>query len=297
MREIATLDHTGFMSENLNRSERFYGKLFDAAVLQRGGLSTEERSRGYPPLLFLDMGGHRFEFFLAARPLPETAGQFGSIPRIAFEVSEQELDRAEKVLELEGVRFERGRPDPSIESFVDKALYLFDRDNNELELCHRIRDGRSRANGQEGPGISLGRISHVFAESIDIDRDVRFYVEGMGLDVVSQEDGKAVLATASRQLLVLCRVPTLSGRSLFRSGRDGWPVPEQPADVYRYKGAHCAYSVESDEIFMHVKSRINEFGGFDEGDHRADFRASGELSTYFYDPSGNRLQLIVLPAE
>ena len=33
-----------------------------------------------------------------------------------------------------------------------------------------------------------------------------------------------------------------------------------------------------------------------DGDVRKHERPAGELSEYFYDPSGNRLQLIVVPA-
>ena len=75
------------------------------------------------------------------------------------------------------------------------------------------------------------------------------------------------------------------------------PVPDAVAGTpYRYKGAHTAVLVTTPEEFRLVQESVAEFGGFDEGDHRAALRRPGELSTYFYDPSGNRLQLVIIPA-
>jgi len=53
-------------------------------------------------------------------------------------------------------------------------------------------------------------------------------------------------------------------------------------------------AVPSPEAYQRVFKAIPEYGGFDEGDHRAALRAPGEQSTYFYDPATNRLQLIIV---
>ncbi|HZR99853.1 MAG TPA: VOC family protein [Chloroflexota bacterium] len=55
-----------------------------------------------------------------------------------------------------------------------------------------------------------------------------------------------------------------------------------------------AVAVPSPEAYARVYKAIPEYGGFDEGDHRAALRAPGEQSTYFYDPATNRLQLIIV---
>lgn len=291
---LASLDHTGFMTQNQPRAEAFYRKYFDAEVLERGALTTSARRNGYPPLLFINMGGHRYELFLADRELPPNEC-LSCLPIIAFEVSETELERALRVFQADGATC--GLADPVantlLQEFVDRSVYVLDADQNVVELCHRVKDGGTvPVGGSEGP-LRIGRISHVVAESTDLARDTAFYVDGMRMRLVSESAEEVIFQTSNGQLLVMRLTDRLSERSLYRSGRDGWPVPESDYERVN-KGAHVAYSVESNDIFHELKSRIVPFGGYDEGDHRAADRGDGSPSTYFYDPSGNRLQLIVI---
>lgn len=295
---FSTLDHTGFMTQGLIRAERFYDRFFGAEILQRGALTTPERRIGYPPLTFINMGGHRYELFLADEELPQNA-DLSNLPLISFEVSPSELDRARWALEFEKVPFEENVSCPALAAFIDRSINFLDPDQNVLQLCHRIRDGGKTGEGHFAEPIHLGRISHVILESTDLDKDTAFYVEGMGMRLLSQNASEAVFQALKGQLLMLQKVDRLSPRSLFRSGKKDWPSPDfvWPDQATRRvnKGAHTAFAVASDDIFREIQSRIARYGGFDEGDHRAALRATGELSTYYYDPSGNRLQLIVIP--
>src|SRR5262249_22693793 len=154
-------------------------------------------------------------------------------PIIAFEMTEAELDRALRVFQADGARCEVADPeaDPQLREFVDRTVYVLDADQNVVALCHRVRDGGTPpADASEGP-LRIGRISHVVAESTDLARDTAFYVDGMGMHLLSESAGEVIIQTANGQLLVMRLTERLSERSLYRSGRDGWPVPD--SDYHR----------------------------------------------------------------
>jgi len=298
---VTTIDHTGFVTEDLVRAEKFYAKIFDAQVLFRTHLSTADRKKGYVPFTFVNMGGHRYELCLTLDEFLPPNDSLQTLPRIAFEVSEAELDRAPSVLEANQVPF-RGPFEVADFPNVGRALLLLDPDGNVTELCTRTADGATPpAGAQEGP-IRIGRISHMVLEATDLDVAERFYNRALGLDPLGRttvNGGRQVvtLRTATGQLFQFARVDALSPRSLFRAGNDASPVPDAvPGTPYRYKGAHTAVAVPSPEAYQRVVTAVPEYGGFDEGDHRAALRGPGEQSTYFYDPATNRLQLIIVPS-
>jgi catechol 2,3-dioxygenase-like lactoylglutathione lyase family enzyme len=101
------------------------------------------------------------------------------------------------------------------------------------------------------------------------------------------------MKNATGQILLLEKVDKLSQRSRF-CGPDVNKVPD-PSEGFRYKGAHLAMSVGSIEEYDEVYGRLESNGAYLEGDLRAAHRKPGEKSVYFYDPFGNRLQLIILP--
>src|SRR5918999_1386075 len=105
--------------------------------------------------------------------------------------------------------------------------------------------------------------------------------------------GRLVMKNASGQILFLEQVDRLSQRSRF-CGPDVNKVPD-PGEGLRYKGAHLAMSVGSIEEYDEVYARLEKSGAYLEGDLRAAHRKAGDKSVYFYDPFGNRLQLIILP--
>jgi catechol 2,3-dioxygenase-like lactoylglutathione lyase family enzyme len=296
---VTTIDHTGFVTEDLVRAEKFYAKLFDAQVLFRTHLSTADRKKGYVPFTFVNMGGHRYELCLTLDEFLPPNESLHTLPRIAFEVSEAELERAPSVLEANQVPFE-GPFEVADFPDVSRSLLLLDPDGNVTELCTRKADGATPPAGAEEGPIRIGRISHLVLEATDLDVAERFYNRALGLDPLGRTSVNGArqvvtLRTATGQLFQFAKVDALSPRSLFRAGADTSPVPDPaPGTPYRYKGAHTAVSVRSAEAYQRVTRAIPEYGGFDEGDHRAALRAPGEQSTYFYDPATNRLQLIIV---
>jgi catechol 2,3-dioxygenase-like lactoylglutathione lyase family enzyme len=146
--------------------------------------------------------------------------------------------------------------------------------------------------------IRFENISHIGLEATDLGEAERFYTQVLGMQVIHRDQGdlgsgRIVLKNGTGQLLFLEKVDALSPRSRFR-GPFHERVPD-PGGPPRHTGAHLAMSVGSLQEYDEVHERIERAGVFCEGDIRADQRAPGEKSDYFYDPSGNRLQLIIIP--
>ena len=146
--------------------------------------------------------------------------------------------------------------------------------------------------------IKYDDISHLAMEVTDLDQAERFYGKALGMEAVSRDNGelgqgRLVMKNQTGQILLLEKVNRLSQRSRF-CGPDMNKVPD-PGEGFRYKGAHLAMSVGSIEEYDEVYGRLEANGAYLEGDLRAAHRKPGEKSVYFYDPFGNRLQLIILP--
>ena len=146
--------------------------------------------------------------------------------------------------------------------------------------------------------IQYQDISHLAMEVTDLDRAEKFYGKALGMETVCRDkgelgQGRLVMRNATGQFLLLEKVNELSQRSRF-CGPDVNKVPD-PGEGFRYKGAHLAMSVGSLDEYDEVYSKLEDSGAYLEGDLRAAHRKPGEKSVYFYDPFGNRLQLIILP--
>ncbi|MGH7929465.1 MAG: VOC family protein [Candidatus Binatia bacterium] len=146
--------------------------------------------------------------------------------------------------------------------------------------------------------IQYEDISHLAMEVTDLEQAEHFYAKALGMETVCRDQGelgkgRLILKNATGQFLFLEKVDKLSQRSRF-CGPDVGNVPD-PGAGFRYKGAHLAMSVGSIEEYDEVYSRLEPNGAYLEGDLRAAQRKPGEKSVYFYDPFGNRLQLIILP--
>ncbi len=142
-------------------------------------------------------------------------------------------------------------------------------------------------------------ISHLAMEVTDLEAAERFYAGALGMELIRRDEGelgngRLIFKNGSGQILFLEKVDELSQRSRF-SGPDSGNVPDPGAGL-RYKGAHLAMSVGSIEEYDEVYDKLEAHGAYLEGDLRAAQRAPGEKSVYLYDPAGNRLQLIILPA-
>ena len=146
--------------------------------------------------------------------------------------------------------------------------------------------------------IEYEDISHLVMEVTDLAQAEHFYCGTLGLDRICRDQGelghgRLILKNATGQLLFLEIVDKLSPRSRF-SGPDSNNVPD-PGSGLRYKGAHLAISVGSIEEYDKIYEALEASEAYLEGDIRAAQRKPGEKSVYFYDPFGNRLQLIILP--
>ncbi len=146
--------------------------------------------------------------------------------------------------------------------------------------------------------IEYEDISHLVMEVTDIDQAERFYTGALGMEPICRDQGelgqgRIILKNGTGQLLFLEKVEKLSARSRF-CGPDETNVPD-PGSGLRYKGAHLAISVGSVQEYDEIYNVLESNGAYLEGDLRAAQRKPGEKSVYFYDPFGNRLQLIILP--
>jgi len=146
--------------------------------------------------------------------------------------------------------------------------------------------------------IQYEDISHLAMEVTDLDQAEQFYGGALGMETVSRDSrelgrGRLVMKNATGQILLLEKVDKLSQRSRF-CGPDAKKVPD-PGEGFRYKGAHLAMSVGSIAEYDEIYGGLECNGAYLEGDLRAAQRKPGEKSVYFYDPFGNRLQLIILP--
>jgi catechol 2,3-dioxygenase-like lactoylglutathione lyase family enzyme len=145
-------------------------------------------------------------------------------------------------------------------------------------------------------------ISHLVIEVTDLAKAEAFYGDICAMDVIHRDEGdlgngRIVLKNGTGQLLFMELVDKLSPRSRFRG-----PFPDRVPDINDttpYVGAHMAMSVSSVEEFDEIHDKMIAFGVYSEGDIRKDERAAsgpgGGKSDYFYDPFGNRLQLIIIP--
>ena len=146
--------------------------------------------------------------------------------------------------------------------------------------------------------IEYEDISHLVMEVTDIDQAERFYAGALGMEPICRDQGewgqvRIILKNGTGQLMFLEKVEKLSARSRF-CGPDETNVPDTGSGL-RYKGAHLAISVGSLQEYDEIYNVLESNGAYLEGDLRAAQRKPGEKSVYFYDPFGNRLQLIILP--
>jgi catechol 2,3-dioxygenase-like lactoylglutathione lyase family enzyme/nitrite reductase/ring-hydroxylating ferredoxin subunit len=119
----------------------------------------------------------------------------------------------------------------------------------------------------------IQRIHHVLIEVSDLARSERFYgatlgLDSLGRDLWPEEPANATFKLPSGQLVVLAEVAKVK--------------PDGP-------GVHTNFEIPYED-YERYYARLKEAGAI-AGDHRAEQRAVGEVSTYFSDPDGHRLQL------
>ncbi|MFI5266465.1 MAG: VOC family protein [Chloroflexota bacterium] len=282
MAKIQTFDHCGFVVEDIPRAHKFYGQLFGAKPLWIANLN-QNAYNGWPIISFVELGAHRFELCLATFPLAESEPEY-TLPRIGFVLPHEALSLVEGKLNELGIayrQFEYGSDLP-----IEKTIQLRDPDGNVLDLSTWRGHSNGAAPGDNGI-IPLTDLSHIALEITDLEDAKRFYTEVFGMDVLRHEAEDLVLKNAAGQLLLLHKVERLSPRSRFRG-----PNAATAPDPDGYCGAHLAMTVASSEDYDDMYAALQAWGVKSDGDIRAGHRPPGEKSDYFYDPAGNRIQLV-----
>ncbi len=286
MAKIQTFDHCGFVVEDIPRAHKFYGQLFGAKPLWIANLNTHTAYSGWPIISFVELGAHRFELCLAMFPLPATEPEY-TLPRIGFVLPGGALGMVERKLrelDIPYRQLEHGGDLP-----IERTIQLRDPDGNVLDLTIWRGQGNGAQPADDGI-IPLTDLSHIGLEVTDLEAADRFYTEVFGMDLLRHEADELVLKNATGQLLFLAKVERLSPRSRF-CGPDRSTAPE-PGGPERYRGAHLAVTVASSEDYDEMYAALQAWGVKSDGDIRAGRRPSGEKSDYFYDPAGNRIQLV-----
>jgi catechol 2,3-dioxygenase-like lactoylglutathione lyase family enzyme len=292
---IRSFDHTGFVVEDIPRAHKFYEGLFGARPLHIANLKTRAYT-GWPIISFVQMGLRRFELCLAQRPLPP-ASPSSSVPRLGFAVPAGLMTGLEARLAELGITATAAAALPGGLG-VGECLRLQDPDGNVIDLA--IWNGSAPGEpATDGAVIPVTDLSHVALEVTDLDVAEKFYSGALGLRAVHQDagelgHGRLIMRNDLGQLLLLEAVEELSPRSMF-CGPDRSTAPAFGGST-PYAGAHTALSVTTIDEYDEIEANLRSWQVVSDGDVRAKERPAGEKSEYFYDPSGNRLQLIILAA-
>ena len=292
---IRTFDHSGFIVEDIPRAHEFYKTLFGARPMFFANLRTRTYTAGWPIISFVEMGKHRFELCLARHPLP-AADSSRPIPRIGFAVAKDTLARLpERLAELQ-ITVAPAPPMPAGIGIGD-YVRLSDPDGNIVELA--AWDGYVPSDKPAAGAAPVTDVTHFALEVTDLPEAEKFYTEALGLTPLHRDSGelgtgRAILRNELGQLLFLEAVAEISERSLFCG-----PNPSTAPRIGNgrpHAGAHIAVSVADNNAYDEIEANLRAWNITTDGDVRAAERPTGERSEYFYDPSGNRLQLIIVAA-
>ena len=134
MAGIQTFDHCGFAVDDIQRSLRFYEKVFGAKFLHITNLNNQKGVyQGWPVICFMEMGGKRFELCLAQEPLaPAETGY----PRIGFSVTQPMMDQLVKNLDEADVAYEGPLTYPEAVP-IKETVRVRDADGNVIEFSTR----------------------------------------------------------------------------------------------------------------------------------------------------------------
>ncbi len=116
--------------------------------------------------------------------------------------------------------------------------------------------------------MTLGGICELVLETDDVPALTSFYRQ-LGLDLLLEEEGRTWLAVGER-----CRLGI-------------WPPGEKEHSDRGGRHVHFALSVDQDRLAA-LSDRLRERGIEVEGPVEHD---GGDLSAYFFDPAGNRVEL------
>ena len=291
MGSISTFDHAGFMVEDIPQAHQFYKKVFDAKELRIANLHTRTYE-GWPIISFIDMGSHRFEVCLArhalapadrTRPFP---GLGFSVSQAAMEGLDQKLDALE-VSHSPRLRYPDGLP-------VSEYIRVWDLEGNPLDLAI-WSDDSGVPEEDHGGAIFLTDMCHVALEVTDLGIAEEFYTRVLGLTLLMKDDGelgkgRLIFENSTHQVLFLELVHELSPRSHY-CGPDPSTAPHFEG-MEPYAGAHVAFTVSDVAGYDEIEAALRVWGVDTDGDVLVRAGRPERKSEYFYDPAGNRIQVI-----
>ncbi len=251
---ILNVDHIAIPVRDLDLNQDFY--------LNTLGLkfkTTRRNPDGSPRQTYVLAGENIIGLHLPGI----TAGASSSTgPRIGVNVSPEHFAQAQQALSARAYAFS-GPVEHAPEMSFERSIFFDDPDGNHLELCIR-RDFPPKP-----------CISHTLFETRDMKIAIAFYMAALGAGGSIVCGGETFIPAKNGQMVGLVEVKELSERSK-KHGR----------------GCHMAMDV-TQEDFDVMLSLIEQYGGKNQGDNRADdgLRPEGERSVYFFDPDNNRLQI------
>jgi catechol 2,3-dioxygenase-like lactoylglutathione lyase family enzyme len=133
--KIQTFDHCGVVVEDIPRAHQFYNQLLGAKPLWIANLNTYKAYRGWALISFVEMGGHRFELYLAQHPLAP-ADSSRPFPRIGFALRDEIMERLLLELKEAGIAYEGPISYPDTLP-LKQTIRVHDPDGNTIEFSTR----------------------------------------------------------------------------------------------------------------------------------------------------------------
>jgi catechol 2,3-dioxygenase-like lactoylglutathione lyase family enzyme len=257
---IQTIDHIAIPVRDLDLNQDFY-----LNVLGLKYKTTRRNPDGSPRQTYVLAGDNIIGLHL---PGVNAGASASSGPRIGVSVSQQRFAEVQQKFRTKNYPFIGPVEHPGDVPFV-ASIYFDDPDGNHLEFCTRRQEPLCEC------------ISHTVFETRDLNKSVAFFTKALGAGTPLICGKETLIPVQNGQMVGLVEVQELSERSK-KHGR----------------GCHMAMDV-TQEDFDAMQSLIDQYGGKNQGDSRADdgLRSEGERSIYFYDPDTNRLQITAHPVD
>lgn len=257
---IQNIDHIAIPVRDLDLNQDFY-----LNILGLKYKTTRRNPDGSPRQTYVLAGDNIVGLHL---PGVQAGVSASSGPRIGVNVSKERFAEVEQKLKAKNHPFTGPVEHPQNVPLV-ASIYFDDPDGNHLEFCTRRQE----------PFYEC--ISHTVFEIRDLQKSVAFYTVALGAGAPIVCGKETMIPVQNGQMVGLVEVQELSERSK-KHGR----------------GCHMAMDV-TQEDFDAMQTLIDQYGGKNQGDSRADdgLRPEGERSIYFYDPDTNRLQITAHPVD
>ena len=216
---------------------------------------------------FMMFGEHHFLLFSQDKATIPERKTLDSYPRCSFLLAAGEYEKtASKITEALGKVKQIGQRTGLGDCGLDEGLFFTDSEGNLLEVFK----------GNEGDNT---RLHHLHFDTTRFGDSIEFYAKMLNLELQERSDSIALFKIATNQNLVLHRVTELS------------EVTNTP-----YRGRHFAFYV-TDDNFHAIKAKLSRAGIQEQAAERdkhgpRDARGDGQLSMYFLEPSGFRMEIV-----